>query len=179
VVSGQIACLSAPAARRPRPQPRAPAPAVGKKGIYLRRVRRKLVSTDPRRRAILRRLRSLWRHRPRGSLLVFFDVQPITVKAYGGRRYTSASRLVLPSPQKTRGRFYLFLIYEVNRGVVHWAFLSGKGAVDVCRFMRRLRRWYPGRAVRVALDRDTAHPCKARRTRRTMRQLGLRWTTMP
>ena len=87
--------------------------------------------------------------------------------------------MVLPSPQKTRGRFYLFLAYEVNRGVVHWAFLSGKGAADVCRFMRRLRRWYPRRAVRVALDRDSAHPCKARQTRRTMRQLGLRWTTMP
>ena len=27
--------------------------------------------------------------------MVFFDVQPIAVKAYGGRRYTSAKRLVL------------------------------------------------------------------------------------
>jgi DDE superfamily endonuclease len=142
-------------------------------------VRRKLVSTDQHRRAILRRLRFQWRHRVRGSFLVFFDVQPITVKAYGGRRYTSAARLVLPSPQKTRGRFYLFLLYEVNRGIVHWAFLSGKGAAEVCRFMRRLRRWYPGQVVRVALDRDPAHPCKARQTRRTMRQLGLHWTTMP
>lgn len=142
-------------------------------------MRRKLVSTDPQRRAILRRLRFWWRHRRRGELLVFFDVQPITVKAYGGRRYTSERRLVLPIPQKTRGRFYLFLLYEFNHGIIHWAFLSGKGAKAVCRFMRRLRRWYPRQRVRVALDRDPAHPCKARQTRRTMRQLGLQWTTMP
>jgi len=112
-------------------------------------------------------------------VLVFFDVQPITVKAYGGRRYTSARRLVLPRQQKTRGRFYLYTVYEVNRGVVHWAFLPGKGADDVCRFMRRVRRWYPGRRVRVALDRDPAHPHKARQTRRVMRALGLNWTTLP
>lgn len=150
-----------------------------KKGIRFRRVRRKLISTDPRRWAILRRLRFLWRHRRRGEILVFFDVQPITVKAYGGRRYTSARRLVLPAAQKIRGRFYLFLVYEVNRGMVHWAFLSSKDAAAVCGFMRRLRRWYPHQRVRVALDRDPAHPCKAQRTRRTMRQLRLRWTTMP
>ena len=40
---------------------------------------------------ILRRLRAWWRHRPRRAILAFFDVQPITVKAYGGRRYTRIS----------------------------------------------------------------------------------------
>lgn len=54
---------------------------------------------------ILHRLRAWWRHRPRHAILAFFDVQPITVKAYGGRRYTRAQRLVLPRDQKTRGRF--------------------------------------------------------------------------
>jgi hypothetical protein len=44
-------------------------------------VQRKLTSTDPRRRAILARIRACWRHRPRGGVLLFFDVQPITVKA--------------------------------------------------------------------------------------------------
>ena len=55
-------------------------------------------------------------------------MQPITVKAYGGRRYTRAKRLVLRRNQKTRGRFYLFLLYEVNQGRVDWAFYPGKGA---------------------------------------------------
>jgi len=142
-------------------------------------VQRKLTSTDPRRRAILARIRACWRHRPRGGVLLFFDVQPITVKAYGGRRYTRARRLVLPRPQKTRGRFYLFCCYEVNRGRVHWAFYPSKDAARVCRFMRRVRRWYPGVAVRVVLDRDSPHPCKARQTRRLMRRLRLRWTTLP
>ena len=77
---------------------------------------------------ILHRLRAWWQHRPRGAILAFFDVQPITVKAYGGRCYTTAQRLVLQRNQKTRGHFYLFLLYEVNQGRVHWAFYPGKGA---------------------------------------------------
>src|SRR5262249_48738656 len=144
-----------------------------------RRVRRKLLSTDPRRRAILARIRACRRHRPRGGILLFFDVQPITVKAYGGRRYTRAPELVLPRNQKTRGRFYLFTTYEVNRGRTHWAFYATKDARQVCRVMRRVRRWYPRAAVRVALDRDSPHPGKSRETRRVMGALQLRWITLP
>ena len=117
----------------PHDQPRAPAPGAEKKGYTLRRVRRKLFSTDPNRHLILHRLRTWWHNRPRGAILAFFDVQPITVKAYGGRRYTRAKCLVLRRNQKTRGRFYLFLLYEVNQGRVHWAFYPGKGAKYVCR----------------------------------------------
>jgi transposase len=142
-------------------------------------VRRKLLSNDPQRRAILRRLKGLWRHRRRGGLLAFFDVQPITVKAYGGRRYTREAQLLLPAKQKTRGRFYLFTMYEVNQGRVRWAFYAGKGAEYVCQFMRRVRRWYPRQPLRIALDQDPAHPCKAKQTKRLMRQLGLRWTSLP
>jgi hypothetical protein len=112
-------------------------------------------------------------------VLLFFDVQPITVKAYGGRRYTSAPRLVLPAAQKTRGRFYLFLAYEVNRGIVHWCFQAGTSAFYVGWFLRRLRRCYRRRPVRVALDRDPAHPCTSRATRRLMQRLGLRWSSLP
>jgi DDE superfamily endonuclease len=142
-------------------------------------VRRKLFTTDPNRRVILHRLRTWWHHRPRGALLAYFDVQPITVKAYGGRRYTTAKRLVLQRNQKTRGRFYLFLLYEVNHGRVHWAFFPGKGAKYVCQFLRRVRRWYPRVSVRIALDRDPAHPIKAKVTRSVMRQLHLNWTSLP
>ena len=168
-----------PPAHCPHDQPRAPAPGAEKRGYTLRRVRRKLFSTDPNRHLILHRLRTWWHNRPRGAILAFFDVQPITVKAYGGRRYTRAKRLVLRRNQKTRGRFYLFLLYEVNQGRVHWAFYPGKGAKYVCRFLRRVRRWYPRQVVRIGLDRDPAHPIKARMTRRTMRQLRLHWTSMP
>lgn len=142
-------------------------------------MRRKLLSTDPQRRAILRRLKRLWRHRRRGEILAFFDVQPITVKAYGGRRYTREADLILAAKQKTRGRFYLVALYEVNHGRVRWAFTDGNGADHVCQFLRRLRRWYPRQRLRVALDQDPAHPRKARRTRRLMRQLGLLWTSLP
>jgi transposase len=142
-------------------------------------VRRKLTSHDPQRRAILRRLKGVWRHRRRGSLFAFFDVQPITVKAYGGRRYTREAELILEAKQKTRGRFYLFALYEVTQGRVHWAFHAGKGARHVCRFMRRVRRWYPTQPLRIALDQDPAHPCKAKLTKRLMRHLGLHWTSLP
>ena len=84
-----------------------------------------------------------------------------------------AKRLVLQRNQKTRGRFYLFLLYEVNHGRVHWAFFPGKGAEYVCRFLRRVRRWYPRQPVRIALDRDPAHPIKARCDAALMRRLRL------
>lgn len=128
---------------------------------------------------ILHRLRVWWQHRPRRAVLAFFDVQPIAVKAYGGRCYTTAKRLVLQRDQKTRGRFYLFLLYDVNHGRVHWAFFPGKGATYVCQFLRRVRRWYPGCPLRLALDRDPAHPIKARATRAMMRRLRLQWTSLP
>jgi hypothetical protein len=142
-------------------------------------VQRQLSSTDPRRRAILARIRAYWRHRPRGGVLLFFDVQPITVKAHGGRRYTKPRRRVLARAQKTRGRFYLFTTYEVNRGRTHWAFSRSKGATQVCWFMRRVRRWYPRAEVCVAWDRDSPHPCTPRATRRLLRSLHLRWITLP
>ena len=96
-----------PTAGRRGDQPRAPPPGAEKGGYTLRRIERKLLSDDPNRPVILHRLRSWWRHRPRGAILAFFDIQPITVKAYGGRCYTTAKRLVLQRNQKTRGRFYL------------------------------------------------------------------------
>jgi hypothetical protein len=71
---------------------------------------------------------------PRGGVLAFFDVKVVAVKAYGGRRYTTARRLVLPKNQKTRGKFYLFLLYEANRGRGQWSFLPGKGAAYVGRW---------------------------------------------
>lgn len=137
------------------------------------------MSADPQRESILRRLKGLWQHRQRGSLLAFFDVKPVTVKAYGGRRWTSENQLILESKQKTRGRFYLFLLYEVNHGKVHWEFYPGKNARYIGQFMRRVRRWYPIQSLRVVLDQDPAHPRKAKRTRYLMRQLGLHWTSLP
>ena len=89
---------------------------------------------------------------------MYFDVQPITVKAYGGRRYTSQRRLILELHQKIRGKFYLFLIDEVNSGRVHWAFLPGKSSMEVSRFMQRVRHWYPDPAVWIGLDQDHAQP---------------------
>jgi transposase len=121
----------------------------------------------------------LWRHRRRGELLAFFDVKPITVKAYGGQRYTREEQLLLPAKQKTRGRFYLFSLYEVNHGWVRWGFFAGKSARYVCQFMRRVRRWYPRQRLRIALDQDPAHPCKAKQTKRLMRRLRLLWTSLP
>jgi transposase len=113
-------------------------------------------------------------------VLLFFDTKVVPVKAYGGRRYTSAPRRpVLPRRQKTRGRFYLFAAYEVNTGRTRWAFPPGKGADEVCRFARRLRRWYPGVPLWLALDQDRAHPCKCRQARRALRALKIHWVSLP
>lgn len=112
-------------------------------------------------------------------MLGFVDAKPVTVKAYGGRRYTTERRLVLERRQQTRGRFYLFLFYEVNTGRVHWTSRPGKGSADVCAFMRQVRRWYPGRELWIGLDQDPAHPRKSRETRRVMRALGIHWISLP
>jgi transposase len=112
-------------------------------------------------------------------VLLFFDVQPIAVKAYGGRRFTAAQRLVLEKKQKTRGFFYLFVAYEVNTGRRRWAFFDGKSSVHVCRFMQHLQHWYPTQPLWVVLDRDSPHPCKSKQTRRAMRQMHLHWITLP
>lgn len=111
--------------------------------------------------------------------MVFFDIQPIAVKAYGGRRYTSAKRLVLERYQKTRGFFYLFALYDVKQGRVRWSFYPSKDSQHVSRFMCRLRHRYPNQEVWVILDQDRAHPRKSRETRRTMRELGLHWISLP
>ena len=142
-------------------------------------MQRKLLSQDPQRPAILARLRWIFWHLPTGGRLLFFDVKPIAVKAYGGRRYTAVKRLVLLRNQKTRGYFYLFVSYDAESGQVHWLFLPGKSAQYVSQFMRRLRRWYPEAVLWVALDQDRAHPCKSRRTRQVMRDLQVHWISLP
>jgi transposase len=142
-------------------------------------VQRKIISSDPQRTAILARTRWIFRHLPRGGRLLFFDVKPIAVKAYGGRRYTSAKRLVLARYQKTRGLFYLFVVYDALTGQVHWRFLPGKGAKYVCQFMHQVRRWHPDCPLWIVLDQDRAHPRKCRQTRRVMRELSLHWVSLP
>jgi DDE superfamily endonuclease len=111
--------------------------------------------------------------------MLFFDVQPIPVKAYGGRRYTTAKGLVLERRQKTRGFLYLFALYDVKAGRVRWAFLSHKNSQAVVWFLSQVRKWYPTQEVWIALDQDGPHPRKSRQTRRAMRQLQLHWISLP
>jgi hypothetical protein len=121
----------------------------------------------------------IWRHLPAHGVLLFFDEQPIAVKAYGGRRYTTAKRLILERKQRPRGVFYRFVIYEVNTARRRWAFYDHKSSVEVGRFLEQIRHWYPEQSVWIALDRDSTHPCKSHQTRRLVRQLKLHWITLP
>ena len=150
-------------------QPRTSATDSEKKGIRFRRVVRKLTGQDPNRLAILGHIRAIWRSLSDDGHFVFFDVQPIAVKAYGGRRYTSELRPVLESKQKTRGMFYLFTAYSATTGRVYWSFMSGKSSRFVCRFFRKLRRHIPNSELWVMLDRDPAHPIKSKMTKRLFR----------
>ena len=75
--------------------------------------------------------------------------------------------------------FYLFTVYEVNTGRLHWAFYPRKNTPCVCQFMKRIRNWYPQNRVWVVGDHDSAHPCRSKETRRYVRQLGLHWRTLP
>ncbi len=139
---------------------------------------RKLISQDPQRPAILARIRRVFQQLSSNGVLVFFDVKPITVKAYGGRRW-SAHPLVLRKYQKTRGRFYLFALYDVKSGRVRWRYYHAKDSRAVGRFMQQVRHWYPEAEVWAVLDQDRAHPCKSKDTRRVMRELHLHWISLP
>jgi hypothetical protein len=161
------------------PQPGAPAADLTKRGLRCRCIQRKLVSHDPQRPTILARIRSVFHHLPQDGVLVVFAVKPIVVKAYGGRRYTSAKRLVLERPQKTRGKFHLFATDAVGTGRTRWAFRPAKAAPPVCPFMKRVRQWYPEAAVWGVLDQDGAHPRQSKLTRRPRRELKLRWISLP
>ena len=86
---------------------------------------------------------------------------------------------MLPLNQKTPGRFYLFVSYDVGSGQVHWRFLPGKGAKYVAQFLHHLRREYPDAAIWIALAQDRAHPCKSRKTRQVRRELQLHWISLP
>lgn len=147
--------------------------------IRFQRVQRKICSHDPQRLAILRRIKYHFTHLRDDGLFFFFDVKPVSVKAYGGRRFSAAPRLVLEGYQKTRGFFYLFLAYEVKSGRVRWRYYAHKDSVAVRRFMQQVRRWYPTQEIWVVLDQDPAHPRKSRQTRREMRRLRLHWISLP
>jgi transposase len=123
-------------------------------------------------------MRRVFRRLPPEGVLLFFDVKPVTVRAYGGRRFSS-KRLILERDQKTRGRYYLFALYAVQEGRVHWRYYHGKSSQQVCQFMRQVRRWSPDQKVWVVLDQDPAHPRKSQRTRLVMRELRLHWISLP
>jgi transposase len=144
----------------------------------LRRIARKLWRKDANRRRILHRLRKLWQNRSRGTVLLFCDVKPVAVKAYGGRRY-SKKRLVLSRGQKSYGLFYLFVAYEYNTGRRLWGFYAGKSSRYVCQFFKKIRRRYGEQKLHLAVDRDSPHPIKCARTRRQLRALGIHWTSLP
>lgn len=111
--------------------------------------------------------------------MLFYDYKSVTVKHYGGRRWTLDPNPVLEKSQKTHGTFYLFIAYNVASGRLHWMFQWGKSSVYICRFMRRLRKLYPSSTVLIALDQDSAHPKKSRVTKRFMHQLKLQWISLP
>ncbi len=87
--------------------------------------------------------------------------------------------MVLRKYQKTRGRFYLFALYDVKSGGVRWRYYHGKDSACVMRFMRQVSRRYPAAEVWVVLDQDSAHPRKSHDTRRAMRELHLHWISLP
>ena len=127
----------------------------------------------------MRRIRGIWHYLPANGVMLFFDVKPVYIKAYGGHLWTDKERVILPKQQRTRGKFYLFLAYDVRAGRRRWAFYDGKATPFVCAFMHLVRHWYPKEEVWVMLDQDRSHPCKSRTTRRTMRELNLRYVSLP
>lgn len=117
---------------------------------------------------------------PRGAIVLFLDEKgPITVKRYGGYRWTAEKQLVLPKYQKTRGKFYLFAAYELFQGRVRWKFTERETSVEFIAFLRQIRRWYPQQYILIVLDSDTIHPQKSADSRREMRRLNMHRLSLP
>ncbi len=113
-------------------------------------------------------------------MVLFLDEKgPITLKRYGGYRWTTAKRLVLPKYQKTRGKFYLYAIYELFHGRVRWKFYDHNTSTEFICFAQQIRRWYPHQYILLVLDLDTTHPQKCGASRRELRQLKIHWLSLP
>ena len=111
----------------PGHQPGTLATTAQKRGIHCRHIQRKLICTDPQRSGDFGPDSGHWaasatRRPPAVFRCQTGDGQSLWRTAV----HVAQRRLVLGRPQKTRGRFYLFLVYEVTSGKVHWAFLPGK-----------------------------------------------------
>lgn len=104
---------------------------------------------------------------------------PITVKRYGGYRWTREKRVVLPKYQRTRGKYYLFAAYELFRGQVRWRFFERSRSIEFIKFMEQVRRWYPRQYILVILDADTPHPQHCAASRQAMRRLKMHWLSLP
>ncbi len=139
-----------------------------------------MFSEDPRRAAILARISFVIRHLPRGSVVLFMDEKgPITVKRYGGYRWTREKRVVLRTYPPTRGKYYLFAAYELFHGRVRWKFHERSRSVEFIKFMQQVRRWYPHQYILVILDADTPHPQHCVASRQEMRRLKIHWLSLP
>jgi transposase len=148
--------------------------------VQWRRIKRKVYTDDPRRKVILARISWAIRHLPPRAVVLFMDEQgPITVKRYGGSVWTTAKRVVLPKYQKTRGKFYLYGLYELFTGRLRWRYYDRRRSDEFIAFMRELRRWYPSQYILVILDQDTTHPQKCLASRQALRRLKIHWMSLP
>ena len=161
----------------PHDQPRAPAPGAEKRGYTLRRVRRKLFSTDPNRHLILHRLRTWWHNRPRGAILAFSMCSRSRQGVCRRTLHTGQTLGTAAEPEDPGAVLLLFL--PGQPGPCPLGLLSRQGG-EVCLSL-------PAAGASVVspaggadrLGSRSGGSIKARMTRRTMRQLRLRWTSMP
>ena len=151
-----------------------------KNDLHLRRIKRKVYTEDPRRKAILARIAWAIRHLPPGAVVLFMDEKgPITVKRYGGFIWTTAKRVIMHKNQKTRGKFYLFGVYEFFSGHTRWRYYDRSRSDEFIVFMEEIRHWYPHQSILVVLDQDTTHPQTCKASQRAMRRLKIHWLSLP
>jgi transposase len=132
-------------------------------GIRWRRTKTWKVSTDPQFRQKYRRIRRLYRHRPKGGRRICVDeFGPLNLQprrgqclAKKGTKHVERQRATY---HRLKGVRHFLAAYDLETGHLFGEFVSSKKAKEWLTFLKHLRRRYPSHeALHIVLDNYGTH----------------------
>jgi putative transposase len=150
-------------------------------GITLRRGRYRQTSPDPayqQKLELLTRLEGLVRRHPERARLLYLDEFTLHIQPDLGARFSSPGVEPVATPAFGWPRYYRYAgALDVHSGQLVWRTGRSMGTQNLERFLRQLRRVYPGERLFVVWDNWPPHHHV--RLQATARQLGIRLLYLP